>query len=124
MRSLATLAVFCLAACWTWVDRAWAVESPGLIFSIHTDKNQYVQGEPVELIMVLKYDAAEAQPIITKRGFSQNLELHLFLFVTDPGGKTHRLGGAAKPHVMSLADYEDDEGREWRFTETLGEKFG
>ena len=109
MRCLTILVVFCLAACWALPGRVWAVESAGLILSIHTDKNQYQTGEPVELTVVLKYDPAEQQPIITKQGFSQNLELHRFLSITDPGGKTHRLGGAPKAHAMFPADYEDEQ---------------
>ena len=91
LRCLTILVVFCLASCWALSGRAWALESSGLILSIHADKNQYLPGEPVKLTMVLKYDEAEEQPIITKQGFSQNLELHRFLSIKDPGGTTHYL---------------------------------
>ena len=121
-RCFIILVVFCLAACWGLPGRAGAVDSAGLILSIHTDKNQYQPGEPVSLTMVLKYDSAAILPIITKRGFSdsKNLVLHRFLSVTDPGGKTHLLGGVPKAHTMEPADYEDDQGEEFRFVETLG----
>ena len=120
MRCLTILVVFCLAACWALPGRVWAVESAGLILSIHTDKNQYLPGEPVKLTVVIKYDPAEQQPVITKKGFSKSLELHRLISITDPGGTTHRLGGIPKTHAMLPADYEDDQGREWRITETLG----
>jgi hypothetical protein len=119
-RCLTIVAAFCLAACWTLADRAWGVESSGLILTIHPEKTQYVLGEPVQLIMVLKYDEGDGQPIITKKGFSENLELHQFLSITDPGGKTYRLGGTLEGHVMIPPDYVDDNDEEWRVTETLG----
>jgi len=123
-RCLTILIVFCLAACWALPGRVWAVESAGLVLSIHTDKNQYVPDEPVQLTVVLKYDEAEEQPIITKQGFSdsKNLILHRFLSITDPGGTTHHLGGVPQAHTMEPADYEDDQGVEWRFAETMGEQ--
>ena len=122
LRCLTILVVFCLAACWALSGRAWAVESSGLILSIHTEKNQYLPGEPVKLTVVLKYDPATALPIITKRGFSdsKNLVLHRFLSITDPGGTTHHLGGVPQAHTMDPADYENDQGVEWRFAETMG----
>jgi len=129
-RCLAIVAVFWLAACWILPSGAWAVDSSGLIFSIHTDKNQYKPGQDVKLTMVLKKDETDTQPIITKRGFSdsKNLVLHRFLSITvgdPPNTTTYHLGGVPQAHTMEPADYEDEEDEtvvEWRFAEILGDQ--
>ena len=107
-----------LALCLVLSEKGWAAESPGLEFSLYTERNQYDLGDLIELVMVLKNEAGEL--VVTDEGFSKE-ELHRYLKITDPAGTTHFSGADPTVHGMPAPFFWQDNA--WAQAETLPEDF-